>query len=491
MTLLNIKYRRILASVLTLAMISCSNPWDDREDNGDENLSITLSEALTNRAETSEFGKLLVETGYDKILATSKTYTVFAPTNTAMSQVSTDILDDPEALKQFVGNHIALTTYSSVRSEDETQIKMYSNKYLLFKGSTTIDDAAIVTADHYAANGVFHVIDKPLTLKMNIWQYINSRAGSSAMSDYLLSLKQFSIYQADSIAKVLSVERGAGYLSDSLTNSYLKNVYNLNNEKNSYTLFLMEDAGYNSEVDKMKPYLIKPSNDPDIDSTAIYSKYFTVRDMAFGKKYELDELPATLTSKYGVEFSVDKTQIVGQPIHLSNGIVYIMKKVDVLLTKRLLPTKIEGEKNFSHFNGSSNAIYYRERKDQFGVYNDVLVLNPGVPNFMLNYTAKELYSTTYNVYWRAINEQTNVFSQSIRFAGKYEIINNTVTVSDIIGNIAPTAVQVRFREEVLVGQITLGKARNIDLISLIGANNSTNGNNSLTLDYLKLVPVLK
>lgn len=488
-------YIRLFASLLTMAIVSCSNPWDDRENNDDANLDRNLTEAITNTSEASQFANLLVLTGYDKILAASKSYTVFVPTNAAMAQVGSDILNNPEALKQFVGNHIALTAYSSVRSGNETQIKMYSNKYLIFKGATTIDDANIVTADNYAANGVFHIIDKALSPKLNIWQYINSRAGSLAMSDYLLSLKDFSIYQSDSVAKVLSVARGAGYLADSLTNSYLKNVYNLNNEKNSYTLFLMEDAGYNAEVDKMKPYLIKTSNKPNIDSTAIYSKYFTLRDLAFAKKYELNQLPSTLVSRFGVEFVVDKTQIVGEPIHLSNGIVYIMKKVDVKLDKRLLSTKIEGEKYISVFNGPRSAIYLRDRRDPsngFNFYTDVTVQNPGVPTFMLDYDAKELYSTTYKVYWRAINEQTNVFTQSLRIVGKYTIASDgSRTVSDPIMTFSNISVPVRSYDEVYLGEFTLDRARNIDLISLIAANNSTNGNNSLTLDYLKLVPVLK
>lgn len=493
MTLIKFNYKRLFASVLTLAIISCSNPWDDRENNGDSNLNVNLTEAITNTVETSEFAKLLVESGYDKILAASKTYTVFAPTNAAMALVSDEILDDPEALKQFIGNHIALTAYSSERNQEETQIKMYSNKYLTFEGNTKIDDANIVTANHYAKNGVFHIIDKALVPKLNIWQYIKSQEGVSATSDYLLSLKAFNIYQSDSIRKALSEEIGSGYLSDSLTNSYLKNVYNLNNEKNSYTLFLMENDGYNMEVDKMKPYLIKTSNDPAIDSTAIYAKYFTLRDMAFAKKYELDELPETLVSRFGVEVPVDKAQIV-QQIHLSNGIVYIMKKVDVKLDKRLLVTKIEGEDNISHTNGPRSAIYYRQRKDPnplLGLYNDVIVQNSGTAMFMLDYSAKDLYSTTYKVYWRAINEQTNVFSQSLRFAEGFEIINGLRTPTGLVGTINPIAVPVRSYERVLVGQITLSKATSLNLISLTAANNTTNGNNSLTLDYLELEPVIK
>jgi hypothetical protein len=489
MTIFKLNYKRLFVSLLTIAIVSCSNPWDDRENNGDSNLNVNLSEAITNSSEVSQFGQLLVQTGYDKILAASKTYTVFAPTNEAMAQIDNAILNDDDALKKFVANHIALTAYSSIRADESQKIKMLSDKYLIFKGSTLIDDASIVTADQYASNGVFHIINKALSPKLNIWQYINAQAGSSAMSDYLLSLKEFNIYKSDSIGKAISETNGTGYLADSLTNSYLKNVYNLNNEKNSYTLFLMEDDGYNTEVDKMKPYLIKTSNDTAIDSTAIYSSYFTLRDIVFPKKYELDELPETLTSKFGVEVPVDKTQIV-EEIHLSNGIVYLMKKVDISITTRLITTKIEGEKNIGYL-GSRTPILYRDKKDPFGIlYNDIMVRNSGIPYFILNYNAKDMYSTTYKVYWRAINDQqSTAFSQRL-IVGNI-IRETTFYPAESIKDFGYINVPINLYDEVYLGEFTLAQAGNIDLISLIGANSTSNGVNTLSLDYLKFIPQVK
>lgn len=492
MTLLKLYNKKLLVVFLAMVLVSCSNPWDDRENKGDANLNVNLTEAIINTAQTSQFGQLLVQTGYDKILASSKTFTVFVPTNEAMAEVDDAILNDPDALKQFVSNHIALTAYSSVRSGEETQIKMYSNKYLLFEGSTMIDDATIITADHYAKNGVYHIVNKALTPKLNIWQYINTQAGNSEMADYLLSLssKEYSIYESDIDAKTLSEEKGAGYLADSLTNSYLKNVYNLNNEKNSYTLFLMKDTGYGVEVDKMKPYLIKTSNDSEKDSTAIYASYFTLRDLAFAKKYEKADLPTKLISRFGVEVPIDKTKIV-EEIHLSNGIVYVMEQVEVDLDKRLLTTQIEGEDNTGYANGTRNKIFYRNKYDPIKqmYYDDIMVQNPGVGRFTLYYSAKDFYSTTYKVYWRAINDrQTNVFQQYLRIGGERD---EEGIVTNVIKSLPYTNVEVNFFEEVYLGEFTLEQARDIDLISLIAADNTTNGNNSLTLDYLKFVPQIK
>lgn len=477
---LKTNYKRLFVGLLTIALVSCSNPWDDRENSNDANLSVNLNEAITNTAEVSQFGQLLVQTGYDKVLAASKTYTVFVPTNEAMDQVDDAVLNDTEAAKKFVANHIALTAYSSIRTKAQEKIKMLGEKYLLFKGATMIDDATIVTADHYAANGVFHIINKALTPKLNIWQYINSNSGS-AMSQYLLSLKNINIYPSDAEAKANAVP---GALADSLTNSYLKNVYNLNNEKNSYTLFLMQDAGYATEVDKMKPYLTVATP----EGTTAVASYFTVRDMAFPNAYELNQLPATLTSRFGVEFTVDKTQIVGEPIHLSNGIVYIMKKVDVSLTKRLLTTKIEGEKNNGGYVGSRTPILYRDKIDPFGVlFNDVMVQTPARAKFTLLYYAKDImYSTKYKVYWRAINDQSGTFQQQLAIGGNYDIVTNNIV--NMTTTFPLITVPSRNYDEILLGEFTKTNAGMSDLISLIGGTSSTS---ALTLDYLKFVPVLK
>jgi uncharacterized surface protein with fasciclin (FAS1) repeats len=481
---LKLNYKILLVSILTIALHSCSTPWEDRQDNGDANLSVSLGEAISNTKEVSLFGALLVQTGYDKVLASSKSYTVFAPTNEALYLLDKSILNDSKALSIFVSNHIAITAYSSVRDKASQKILMLSGKYLEFKGTSIIGDATIVTPDKYAANGIFHIVNKALNPKNNIWQYVKGLSATSAMSKYLLSLTELNIYRADSIAKLTAVP---GALSDSLSNSYLRNVYNLNNEKNSYTLFLMEDADYSAEVDKLKPYLIKSN----ATRTTTFSSYFTTRDLVFPKAYLPNELPAVLTSRFGIDVPIDKTQIVGDPIILSNGIVYRIKKVDVPLANRLVTTKIEGESANSFFpTNLRSKIFYRDKKDPAGIdFKDIMVQNSGVSLFRLNYSAINLYSTTYKVYWRAINDvQTNVFQQSLRVGGVYQLDG---TLTGVIKTFAYTNVAVGVYSDVYLGDFTLDQAGNIDLISLIAANTNVNGNNTLTLDYLKFVPVIK
>lgn len=481
---INTYIKGLFASITLVAAVSCSDPWEDRSNTIDNNLKQTLSERIKNTSETSEFGKLLAETGFDNELSNSKTYTVWAPTNDAMGQVDPAFLSDLASKRLFVQNHIALTAFSSVSEKDTVTVQMLSNKYLEFKNGTVMADANVVTADQYAANGLFHIINKALEPKSNIWQYLKSKIGSNAMSTYLSTLDEFNLYRSDSIAKTNEFHE---FYADSLTNSFLTNVYNLNNEKNKYTFFLLEDDAYSSEVQKLEPYLTKSN----ADSTTTYASYFTVRDFAFHKAIAREKLSETLfVSRFGVEVSIDESKIV-EEVQLSNGIVYVMSALDVPLEKRLLTTKIEGEEPNGFSQGDKRAnTYYREKEDLDGVlFYDIMVQNHGVPLFAINYSANNLYSTTYQVYWRAINDiQANTFQQSLRIGGT---VMPDGTIEDPIAELGPTDVPPNIYDEIFIGEFTLNESGRLDLISLIAANTGVNGNNTLTLDYLKLVPIIK
>lgn len=479
------KYTKgLFASIALFTALSCSDPWQDHSKNSDENLTQNLSERLENTSETTEFAKLIKETGLDLELTNSKTYTVWAPTNVAISLVDPELLNDLAKKRLFVANHIALTAISSVADQDTINVKMLSNKYLEFKNGSVMAGVNVITPDQYASNGIFHIINEALVPKANIWQYIKANPeNSDMMVDYLLKLNEFNIYQSDSIAKAFEHH---DIYADSLSNSYLKNVYNLNNEKNKYTFFLLENDNYDTEVEKLKPYLTKSNQ----DSTTTYASYFTIRDFAFHKAISRENIPDTLVSRFGVKVPINKNDIVKE-VQLSNGIVYVMKALDIPLDARLLTTKIEGEKpkGFSQ-NDKRNNTFYREKNDLNGIlFNDIMVQNHGVPLFAINYSATNLYSTTYKVYWRAINDiQTNTFQQRLRIGGTIQLDG---TVLDPIGLLPYTDVLIDMYDEIFIGEFTLEEAGNIDLISLIAANSGSNGINTLSLDYLKLVPVIK
>jgi hypothetical protein len=87
--------------------------------------------------------------------------------------------------------------------------------------------------------------------------------------------------------------------------------------------------------------------------------------------------------------------------------------------------------------------------------------------------------------------QTNVFQQRLAIGGKIVVSGATANVVDPLMLFPYTNVELNNYEDVYLGDFTLEEAGNIDLITLIAFTLNTNGNNSLSLDYLKFVPVIK
>ena len=124
----------MLLAAACLALASCSD-WDDHYKPTQEGTttSLNLYEALCSEPQTTEFAKILAQTGYDKVLSSSQTYTVFAPTNEELAGFDAS---NEEAALRLATNHIA--RYSAPTSTNtENGIKMLNGKIYHFDNSTS------------------------------------------------------------------------------------------------------------------------------------------------------------------------------------------------------------------------------------------------------------------------------------------------------------------------------------------------------------------
>ena len=157
------------AGLLTLQTFnSCSKVKDESTAINDPALQMTLMDMVSANAQLSTFKEFLVKTGYDKVIASSRNYTVFAPLNSALASVDPAIVNDAAKLKSFVGNHIALQQYRTSDIKITTRIGMLNGKFTNMLGRK-IEEASITTADKYAGNGLLQVIDKALLALNNCW----------------------------------------------------------------------------------------------------------------------------------------------------------------------------------------------------------------------------------------------------------------------------------------------------------------------------------
>lgn len=148
----------LLAAVFFVTVFSgCSKKWDEHNMITDNAINNDLMKAISNAPNLTKFSELLVKSGYDKIISSSKTYTVWAPTDQALQSLDPTIVSDSVKLKLFVGNHI--TNQSYLTGSGDQRIKMLNGKYINISANK-FDSANIITPNAYSSNGIFHIIDK-------------------------------------------------------------------------------------------------------------------------------------------------------------------------------------------------------------------------------------------------------------------------------------------------------------------------------------------
>ena len=456
MTRMNQNIFRLLAVFLTgsLFLGSCKK-WDDHTAPNQSGLEKNLFQLINENPEMSKFSELLVKSGLDKEIASSKTYTVFAPTNAALAGLDQAIVNDAAKLYQFVGNHIS-RQLQSTSATGQVRLEMMNGKYHNLQG-TAIEGATITVKDVFAKNGYLHTIDKMLAVLPNAWEFVQTSPQMPA------SQKAF-ISQTD----------------PSGTNVFLNRVYDLRDEKKQFTLFVLVDTTWDKEVAKYRPFYATGST----DSTTNLASFAVVRDFAVEGLYQAATMPDTLVSKYNTKLGIDKNAIV-QSIKISNGIIHIMSKLDVLPRHKFQPLIIQGESYDFARADRRNVTYFRDKfnpvmgKD----FRDVLVFNHDIAQFYLGYSLGESPALTYKAYWVAVHDNIN---------------SNTGTFKQLLGIGTPTSTTIlpyitvspNNYNEVLLGQFTLSTYRPNFNIYLTADNSTNDDANKITVDYIRLEPVL-
>lgn len=161
--------------MLALVLTSCQDSsWEKHVGQaGDEN----LMELIDARPELSVFARMIRKTGYDQVVSSAGSYTVFAPGNTAWTGIDTT---DITLLTQKIGTLIVHNSYFTDNSQLYVSVASVNGKNIFYDATTkTFNGATIVVADIAARNGVLQLTDKLVERKENIWDYMASVPVSS------------------------------------------------------------------------------------------------------------------------------------------------------------------------------------------------------------------------------------------------------------------------------------------------------------------------
>jgi len=475
----NSRLLMVIALGIVMAFAACKKGWKDHNDSSDPNLGMDLITALKAEPEAAQFVLLLTKTGYDKVLANSKSFTVWVPNNTAIAALPANVLADTNLLKLFVGNHIANGNISSGLAGVQ-RVPMLNGKYSNLS-NLQMDSASIIKSNKYCSNGLYNLINKFVPVKDNCWQWLLNSSGFATSKNFFLSLN-YSYFDSASATQT-GVDPNTGLpvykpgTGLSTRNRFLDNVLNVSDESSEYTFIILNDASFGAENTKLTPWFKTTS----IDTTNNLASTWLVKDLAIKGSYSAAQLPDTLISQYGVKVPIDKTKILSS-IKTSNGWVHTMSQVNFTLANKFPPIIIEGENPTGFAADRTAQLLFRNRLNPSTGQNfkDILMQNYSFANYWVRYLAKNINSMRYNAFWVAVNDvqTTPLWTQRLG-----------VDSINTVGNFPYITVANQNYAEISLGQFTVPRYKDLNLF-LIGANTSSSsgGSVSISLDYIKLVP---
>ncbi|PQV48951.1 putative surface protein with fasciclin (FAS1) repeats [Jejuia pallidilutea] len=323
-----VNFGLIMLLICLFTAIGCKDDaWDDHYEQLDSRLENNILSILSEDSNYSTFVQYLNQTGYNEELASAQAYTVWAPNNAAFEQVPTAILNDPDLLKQLIGNHISLFSYNTAHN-DEVLVKMFNDKYVEFintNGDSSFGGVNLVEKDILASNGVLHTINEVIDVNPNIWGYLNDN-----VERYPKLMAYLSQFNETAFDEANSVKIGTNTLGqpvyDSIyttTNTYFKTIGDLSSEEERFSFIGLTDDAYESIFDIFDDYY----NHPLVDSVKNKTEKTIFRNLNF-PQVDPDNLNGTtITSTTGSEVMLDPSLIV-ENIELSNGNVFVVNELD-------------------------------------------------------------------------------------------------------------------------------------------------------------------
>jgi uncharacterized surface protein with fasciclin (FAS1) repeats len=495
------KYHLLILGLTLIIYTSCKDQWEDHNSLNKTVLSENLYQLIGESSSLAKFCQYLKTTGYDTVLTASKTYTVWAPNDEALSNLDTSITNNPDKLKRFISNHISYREYPTDMDGNTVKIKMLSGKNIEYTcGSNEIDGSVLVSSNTYCKNGILHEISTPLYPKSNLWEYPDEASDGS-----IASLKEVLSYTVKTFDEDASTRTGTNAQGESVydtvwvyKNLFLNYINDVSNEDSVYTLFLLSETAFTHEYDKIKPYIADTTENSASMSDG-YTRWDVCKDIVIRGKYSsYGDMPDTLVSTQGIKIPKNKITIESS-YEASNGMAYIVSSFDIPLINKIPTVVVEAE----NYTGTYNAKFESATVSLLGIRarswasggKDLYIPGgaggPMIANLSVGYHTPSMYTLSYNVYWRAVNDfQTTAFTQKIAInAQTINDITATTYKGDTLVNLK--TVKVANYSEVLLGKMT-NKQYGILRLYLAAnglASSSTTPNNPVVLDYLKLVPV--
>lgn len=309
-----------LCLISSMILVSaCSSEWNDHYSASKNMAGENLMQTIAKDNNLSTFSQILAKTGYNTILESDQTYTVWAPENNALAGID---INDANNNMRIVSNHIA--RFNNPSSTNASQkIYMLNGKSMAFKSSNNYEGVEISAADISASNGILHKIKSLIPYKYNIREYLDSHAECSEISNFISTFDK-KVYDA-----TLSTTYDSVFVNyNALLQHKIYGMGDIANEDSSYVMVIP-----NNETLQKAYNIIAPA----------FTNYKSVASVAdsIKKVQAMQTIVRALASK-----NIDEASLSGYTkVEASNGTIYLatdnVNNIDTCLTNALI--KVEAE----------------------------------------------------------------------------------------------------------------------------------------------------
>jgi uncharacterized surface protein with fasciclin (FAS1) repeats len=160
----------LFAGLIIIGAASCTKQWDEHYSTYPETVDENVWDVIQNDPQFSSFVQIIKEAKMDTIFLTDVPYTVFAPTNEAVSNfVGTKQFSNVALAYHFSSHFINISSIQGKR-----QIQTLTEKFALFErngNKVKIDEVEVLAESPLYRNGKFFTMGKVIEPKPNLYEY--------------------------------------------------------------------------------------------------------------------------------------------------------------------------------------------------------------------------------------------------------------------------------------------------------------------------------
>ena len=305
--------------MFSVALTSCSDEWNDHYEEA-TTAGGTLWQTIKDNSSLENFASVLEACGYNTVLDGSQTFTVFAPTNTALSTSETNELiasfrsqqeagvrtSENTVIRRFIMNHIAQYRYP-VSSLTNQTITLMNDKYAKLT-SMQLGRNSLTEKNTLCDNGLLFTMDSKLDYVPNVLETLDMEEGLDSVYSFLSSHNTYEFVEAQSVPG--EIIDGMTHYMDSvtvLTNDLLSKYGRIDLEDSTYWFIASTNTVWDELVEEYTPYFNYPRNVLKRDSM----QYTNTRLAIIGGGF----FSRTVNSDVAFRDSAVSTQALTQPLH--------------------------------------------------------------------------------------------------------------------------------------------------------------------------------